>query len=133
MTDRKPQGITWESFAEQQIREAQDAGEFDDLPGFGQPLADIDEPYDEMWWLKKKIERERLSLTPPGIEIRADVERTLASVWRLTTEADVRETVAALNDRITRANFRAVWGPPSTTMTLDIDHLVEEWRARRHR
>ena len=43
MTQRKPKGVTWESFVERQIREAQGAGEFDHLPGFGQPLADIDE------------------------------------------------------------------------------------------
>ena len=32
--------------AENRIREAIEEGQFDDLPGLGKPIADIDEPYD---------------------------------------------------------------------------------------
>ncbi len=35
-------------------------GAFDNLPGAGQPIADLEEPYDELWWAKKLIEREDL-------------------------------------------------------------------------
>jgi hypothetical protein len=49
--------------AENRIREAIDAGQFDNLPGFGQPIADIDEPYDPDWWVKKWIRREGMSRT----------------------------------------------------------------------
>jgi hypothetical protein len=131
MTQRKPKGERWESFVERQIREAQEAGEFDQLPGFGKPLPDLDEPYDEMWWLKKKLRRENLSLLPPALRIRLDVQQTLQATMRLTTESAVREAVVALNERIERANFGAVWGPPSTTMPLDIEQVVSEWRSRR--
>jgi hypothetical protein len=63
MTERKPPAVSWESFVERQIREAQEAGEFDSLPGFGKPIPDIDEPYDENWWLKKKARQEKISLS----------------------------------------------------------------------
>lgn len=46
--------------AENRIREAMEAGAFDDLPGAGKPIPDIDEPYDELWWVRKWVERERL-------------------------------------------------------------------------
>jgi hypothetical protein len=49
--------------AENRIREAIEQGQFDDLPGFGQPIADIDEPYDPDWWVKKWIKREGMSRT----------------------------------------------------------------------
>ena len=38
-----------ESVVERRIREAMDRGEFDDLPGIGEPLPDAGRPYDELW------------------------------------------------------------------------------------
>lgn len=49
--------------AENRIREAIEEGQFDNLAGFGQPIADIDEPYDPDWWVKKWIRREGMSRT----------------------------------------------------------------------
>jgi hypothetical protein len=46
--------------AENKIRAAIEAGEFDNLPSFGKPPALIDEPYDPYWWLRRKLEREEL-------------------------------------------------------------------------
>ena len=46
--------------AENRIQEAMETGAFDDLPGLGKPIPDIDEPYDPLWWVKRWIERERL-------------------------------------------------------------------------
>jgi len=52
-----------ELVAENRIREAIEEGKFDDLPGFGKPIEDIDEPYDPDWWIKKWIRREGMSRT----------------------------------------------------------------------
>lgn len=46
--------------AENKILAAIDAGEFENLPGFGKPSALIDEPYDPFWWIRRKLERENL-------------------------------------------------------------------------
>jgi hypothetical protein len=46
--------------AENKIRAAIDAGEFDNLPGLGQPSAIIDEPYDPHWWIRRKLKLEKL-------------------------------------------------------------------------
>ena len=44
MSDRIPKPKTpWLSLAEHRIREAQAAGEFDNLPGFGKPIPGIDD------------------------------------------------------------------------------------------
>lgn len=37
--------------AENKLRAAIEAGEFDNLPGLGKPSPLIDEPYDPFWWL----------------------------------------------------------------------------------
>ena len=38
MTEQKPPGMSWESWIDQQIREAREAGLFDNLPGAGKWL-----------------------------------------------------------------------------------------------
>jgi hypothetical protein len=50
-----------ELIADNRIRQAMEEGEFDNLPGLGKPIPDIDEPYDPMWWVKKWMKREKLS------------------------------------------------------------------------
>src|SRR6188474_764238 len=95
---RKP--VNWTSVAEDQIRQAQAAGEFENLSGFGQPIPGIDEPYDENWWVKEKLRREQISALPPALEIARDKERTLAAMTKLTSETEIRHELAALNERI---------------------------------
>lgn len=124
---RKP-GVDWASFVEEQIREAQANGEFENLPGFGQPLPGIDEPYDENWWLKEKLRRERISALPPALEIALDKERTLARLSSLTCEVEVRRELAALNDRIGQAHYRCYWGPPSNTVPVEVEEFIRQWR-----
>ena len=46
--------------AENKIRQAMEAGAFENLPGAGRTLADVDHPYDPHWWLRKWIKREKL-------------------------------------------------------------------------
>ena len=74
MTERKPPGVSFESWVDRQIREAQERGAFDDLPGAGKPLPGHQEPYDENWWLKRKISSEDLSLLPPSLALRKEAE-----------------------------------------------------------
>lgn len=42
----------FESLVDQQIRLAQERGEFDTLPGAGKPLPGRGEPDDPHWWVK---------------------------------------------------------------------------------
>ena len=127
MSKKKPPGVSWESFVERQIREAQEAGAFDHLPGLGKPLPD--EPDDDLWWVKNLLKRERLSILPPSLEILRTVEEGLQDLDGLRHEEDVRRAVAQLNDKIRKANFAITWGPPSTVGLLDADEVVARWRS----
>jgi hypothetical protein len=49
-----------EILSDNRIRQAMEDGKLDDLPGFGKPIPDIDEPYDPDWWIKKWVKREKL-------------------------------------------------------------------------
>ena len=131
MAQNKPAGMSWESFVERQIREAQEAGEFEHLPGFGKPIPELDEPEDDLWWVKNLLKRERLSLLPPSLEILRTVELGLAAIWSLGCESEVRKAVAELNEKIRRANFAITWGPPSTMSRLEPDEIVAQWRAKK--
>jgi len=50
--------------ADNKILAAIDAGEFDHLPGLGQPCPLIDEPYDPFWWIRSKLRAEPLPAHP---------------------------------------------------------------------
>lgn len=131
MTEQKPPGTSWESWIEQQIREAQEAGAFDQLPGAGKPLPGLTEGYDPLWWVKKLVQREQISILPPSLELLRKVESELANIWKLSDEAQVRSRVQALNAEIAKVNARAAEGPPTRLGPLNADEIVAEWRSRR--
>ena len=133
MTERKPAGVSFESWVDAQIREARERGEFDNLPGAGKPLADLDGNHDEMWWIRQWLKREdHLSFTPPAIALRKAVEDTLDGVGKLLTERAVRTVVDELNGRIRQLNrMPPVDGPPSNLMPLDVAAVLARWREER--
>jgi len=131
MTEQKPPGMSWDSWIEQQIREAREAGLFDNLPGAGKPLASLAEGYDPLWWVKQLVQREQISVLPPSLEMLRKVESEMAAVWQLGDEAKVRSRILALNREIAKVNARSTEGPPTRLGPLDVEAIVAEWRARR--
>lgn len=129
VADSRPAGVTWESWTESLIRQAQAEGRFSDLPGEGAPLRDVDEAYDELWWARRLLEREHVSFLPVALRIRREVEQTLGEVMRLDTEIGVRARIAALNERIARSNAVSFEGPPTTVAPLDVEKVVARWRS----
>jgi hypothetical protein len=71
MTEHKPPGVSFESWIDKQIREAEERGDFSNLPGRGEPMpGSPDTTYDELWWVKQKMAREGLSVLPPMLALR---------------------------------------------------------------
>jgi hypothetical protein len=130
VTERKPPGTSWESWIEQQIREAREEGAFDNLPGAGKPIAGLESGYDPLWWVKSLVQRERVSALPPALELRRDVERAREQVSRLRDETAVRRLVETLNARIKKVNATSIEGPPTNLAPLDVEAVVAEWRRR---
>jgi hypothetical protein len=129
MTDQKPPGVSWESWIERKIRESMEQGEFDNLPGRGQPIPDLARPYDELWWLRKKLRDEQLSIDPPTLVLRREYHDTLAQIADARSEGEVRRLVAAINERIIYVNSHTTFGPPSDLVPLNVERVVAEWRA----
>jgi hypothetical protein len=131
MTERKPPGVSFETWVERQIREATERGEFDNLPGAGKPIADLDKPHDELWWIKRKLGRENLSYLPPTIALRKEAEDALLAASQAGSEAQVRRIVADINRKILEGNRKAASGPPLNLMPFDVERVVRTWRERR--
>lgn len=131
MTERKPPGVTWETWIDRQIREGMDRGDFDGLPGHGRPIADIDRTRDELWWVKGKLRREGVSYLPPTLELRKAVDEAKAAIAEAGTEAEVRGLVEEINAEIRRVNRTAAAGPPTTLSPFDVEEVVAGWHARR--
>jgi hypothetical protein len=131
MTERKPAGTSWETWIDAQIRVATEKGAFDNLPGAGKPLPNLDQEYDPLWWVKQLVQREQLSMLPPSLELLRKVEKELAIIETLHDEATVRRRVAALNIEIAKVNATVVEGPPTRLGTLDVDQIVARWQRAR--
>jgi len=130
MSERKPGHLKWETWVDRQIRDAQERGQFENLPGKGKPIADLDRPYDENWWVKQKLQREQLSALPPGLALRKEVETVLDNLAALESEDAVRRTFQRLNDKIPYVDAAGM-GPPSRLSQFNIDAMVRRWETAR--
>jgi DnaJ-like protein len=129
--DKKPPNVSWDSWIERKIRESMEQGEFDNLPGSGQPIPDLARPYDELWWLRKKLREEQLSIDPPTLVLRREYHDTLAKIAGARNEGEVRRLVAAINERIIYVNSHTTFGPPTELVPLNVERVVAEWRDAR--
>lgn len=125
---RIQQQATW---VDVQLRRAMERGDFDDLPGAGKPIEDLGTTHDPDWWVRRLIERERITgVLPPALQLRKDDAELEARLDTLTTERAVREEVADFNARVMRARYTPVDGPPLVTQPRDVDGEVSRWRER---
>ena len=90
----------FESMVERQIREAGARGEFDDLPGAGRPLDDLDP--DPEWWAKRYVRRERAREAADELRrmIRAELPKLRVAPDRHAAEdrvAEIDEMIEAVN------------------------------------
>ncbi|MFF4574267.1 DUF1992 domain-containing protein [Streptomyces sp. NPDC001410] len=132
MTERKPPGVPFESWVDHQIRVAQQRGEFDHLPGAGEPLpAGVDSTYDELWWVKRKMAREGLAVLPPALALRKEAEDALAAAYAAPSERIVRKIITDVNVKIRDMMFKPPPGPPLGKKPYDVEEVVREWRQRR--
>jgi Domain of unknown function (DUF1992) len=131
VTERKPPGVSFQTWVERRIREATERGAFDNLPGAGKPIPDLDEPHDELWWVRRKLRQEQLSYLPPTLALRKAAEDAMEAAARAGSEEQVRRIVAEINARIVEGNRKAASGPPSNLAPFDADRVVQAWRERR--
>ena len=101
---------SWESLVERQIREAMDAGAFDDLPFRGQPLPIEDDSAAGDWAMAHRMLK-NAGVAPPWIESDKEARRLLAVLETMLERAPRASRLG--RDRLRRegvtrgAQFRA--------------------------
>ena len=119
-------------YVELAVQQAIRRGEFDDLPGAGRPIADLGQPYDPDWWIRRKIQREELTgLGPPALTLRTEDRGLDARLDAAFREDEVRELLRDFNARVIDARRQLQGGPPVVTSPRDVDEEVARWRERR--
>jgi hypothetical protein len=111
-----------ESVADRLIREAIERGEFDDLPGSGNPIPGAGRPHDPNWWVRSFLDRERSDDRRRAEYQR--IEARVGSLWSLTSESAVRQAVARLNaeiEHLDRGDGR--------TQPFDTEAVVRSWKS----
>lgn len=123
-----------ESWVDEQIRQAVERGEFDDLPGAGKPIEGLAK-HDPDWWIKAKMDREGIEAPPSEPEIlRGDIAQLGSLLAGARTEPEAREIVTDLNKRIRTARVRAardVRAAGAMIELVDVAATIDQWRERR--
>ncbi|MEX0428192.1 DUF1992 domain-containing protein [Nocardioides sp. DS6] len=123
------QQVTW---VDLQVKQAIERGEFDDLPGAGRPIEDLDKEHDPDWWLKRLVEREQITgVLPPSLQLRKDDAALDDLLDQQRTEEAARTLVEEFNERVIAARYSLPQGPPLITMPRDVAETLAAWRTRR--
>lgn len=133
MTERKPQGMSFTSWIDQQIADAERRGVFDNLPGAGKPLElkPASDPDYGQAWMRDYARREGVppeEFLPTPLRLRREIERLAEAVGELRSEDDVRAIVGDLNRRILQWR-RVPVGPPVFVPLVRMEDMLDRWRA----
>jgi hypothetical protein len=130
MTERKPPGMSFPSWVDQRIAEAEERGVFDNLPGTGKPIPKGEADHGQAW-LRDYLRREGVSaeeLLPVPFRLRREIERLAGEVTGLRSEQQVREVASELNRRI--MDWRRISaGPPIFVPLVNEEDMVGRWQA----
>lgn len=134
---RPPPRVTAQAvsgWVDQQIQQAQRQGAFDDLPGAGRRLPDVDVSTDPDWWVRGLVQREKLDLSEalPGVlQLRREKSTFPESLLGLADEAAVRERLRDFNERVLADRRRPHVGPhpPPVVGRVDVEQMVGRWRT----
>ncbi|RJK96121.1 DUF1992 domain-containing protein [Vallicoccus soli] len=123
-----------EDWIGQHIRRAHEQGAFDDLPGAGKPIPDLDKSWSADEWVVRWAKREGADLTlalPPALALRKERQELPDVLASRKSEQAVRDSVDAFNERLRQAYRRPQEGPPLTVAPVDVEQAVQRWRTTR--
>ena len=96
------------SWIEQRLDELADEGYFDDLPGSGRPIADLDTQYGSAWWAERWVKRDAARRTSESVRARlaGDVAEALTLEPREARERllQIKGAIGALNTHLDSAS-----------------------------
>ena len=135
MTERKPPGMSFQTWVDSQISASIERGDFEQLSGAGRPLRDLDREQTAYDWALAKARREGVdtaAMLPPGLALRRERDELPARAARLDSEAEVLALAEDYNARV-----QAFWRRPQESRwspvpgLADVEALVTGWRENR--
>jgi hypothetical protein len=135
MTERKPPGMSFETWVDSQISRSIARGEFERLPGAGKPIPGLDREETAYDWAVAKARREGVdtaAMLPPGLALRRERDELPARAARLTSEAEVLALAEDYNARV-----EAFWRRPQESRwspvpgLADVEALLTGWHRDR--
>jgi len=135
MTERKPPGMSIETWVDTQIARGMERGDFVAPEGTGKPLPRRSAADDAYEWVVQKARREGVdtaAMLPPGLALRRERDELPARVARLASEAEVRALAEDYNARV-----EAFWRRPQESRwspvpgLADVEALITGWLAAR--
>lgn len=87
---------------ERSIREAIARGEFDNLPGAGKPLPNLDRQYDPDWWARRYLDAARAH--DAADEMRRTIRKELPFLRTMPDRAAAAARIAELNALVDGVN-----------------------------
>ena len=132
MTERKPEGMSFETWVDQQIVQARERGAFEGLAGAGKPLPRREKEKSSYEWALEWARREEadpVAMLPSGLVLRKEREDLPALVAAQPTEERARAVVEAHNARVDSYYRRPVEGVWIPVGMADVDQELERWRA----
>jgi Domain of unknown function (DUF1992) len=134
MTERKPPGVSFETWVEQQIRQGQARGAFDNLAGTGKPLPHHSPDETVYEWVIEKARKENLDvfgMLPPGLALRKEREDLPRRASALPSEAAVRALVEDFNARVVQHWRRPAERSDVVPGMADVEAVLAYWHATR--
>ncbi|MBC3760392.1 DnaJ family domain-containing protein [Quadrisphaera oryzae] len=131
MSQRKPPGVSRETWVDRQVREAVERGAFDGLSASGKPLDEAVLGQSAGEWAVEWARREGADMTaalPPALALRREREELVESVPGRPTEEAVRAAVELFNERLDAAYRRPQEVPPVALPFVDLDRQLARWR-----
>ena len=135
MTERKPPGMSFETWVDNQISRSIARGDFEHLPGAGKPIRGLERDETAYDWAVAKARREGVdtaAMLPPGLALRRERDELPARAARLASEPEVRALGEDFNARV-----QAFWRRPQESRwspvpgLADVEALVAGWQRTR--
>jgi len=135
MTERKPPGMSFETWVDHQISRSIERGDFERLAGAGKPIPGLHRDETAYDWAVAKARREGVdtaAMLPPGLALRRERDQLPARAAGLASEEEVRALAEDYNARV-----EAFWRRPQESRwspvpgLADVEALVAGWRDTR--
>lgn len=89
---------------EEKLRQAMADGSWDDLPGMGKPLPDLDREYEPGWWAKRWVAQQKQAMVVD--ELRRAIRDELPRLRTMRDREAARERADTLNRLVAEVNER---------------------------